>query len=109
MHGNTSYARTKSPPTTLNAAETTTPTAAGTLNPSAPLFWLPEPPEPEPDVPVPVAPAVVEGAEGVKVAGMEARQAEMADDAAALLDGACAFTVALPAKSHDCALRPVAS
>lgn len=103
-------AKTKAAPTTLNAVATTAPIHA---------CWLPKATAPlllfEPEVPDAVfcallpLEAVVDGAEGTKVAMAPDRQELTAAETEAALAGAPLTTVALPPKSQDCALRLVNS
>ncbi len=107
------HARVSAEPRTLNTNPTPRPTNVLELAPkiaAAPLLLVPL--EPEPDEPLdPLLPEPDEplGALGVKVAEGLARQDVAAAFAPLTFEGAFAFTVAFPPKSHEVAARSVIS
>ena len=102
----TAHANVSADPSTLNTAATARPTSALPSPTSEAALFLP----PELLLPVPVEPAALEdGAEGVKTADGFARQEVAAALAPETDEGAFWLIVAFPLKSHDVALRPVAS
>lgn len=111
------HASANIPPARLNIVAKRAPTTAGWLTTMKPIAPLPDPllPPPLPEL-CPLEPVddepeavVVPGADGTNVALGLDKQELAAEAAAAELAGALGLTVALPAKSHDCALRFVIS